>query len=74
MNERKILEVLYKFQNSKRACKMAKAKSRGSTVGLTAGEIAGRLRLSIEDVMVMIKVLKRKEKIKSVREKYWVLN
>ena len=71
--ERKILEVLYKFQNSGRARKQAKAKSRGSTVGLTAGEIAGRLRMSIEDVMDVISILKRKEKIKSVREKYWVL-
>ena len=73
MNEDKVLEVIYKFQNSRRTRKESKSRSRGSTSGLTAGEIAGRLRLSIEDVMVMIKVLKRKEKIESVREKYWVL-
>jgi len=73
MNEEKVLEVIYKYQNSRRARKEVKSRSRGLTSGLTADEIAGRLRLSIEDVMVMIKVLKRKEKIESVREKYWIL-
>lgn len=71
--ERKILEILYKYQNSKRNKKLNKSKSRGSTSGLTAGEIAGRIGTSIEKVMDIIIVLKRKEKIKSVKEKYWVL-
>ena len=52
---------------------MNKSKSRGSSDGLTAGEIAGRLRTTIEEVMPVISALKRDEKIKVVREKYWVI-
>lgn len=71
--ERKVLEIIRKFIHSKRCKKINKSKSRGSSDGLTAGEIAGRMGLSFENTMSIISVLKRENKIKPVREKYWVL-